>query len=210
MVVKILIYNVVFDFDGTLVDSNHIKIEAAREIAAGFDGGLPALGAVRADGGRQGRYALFTRFAERIGAEDPRETGAALAARYTRLCEERIAACPSCPGAPEVVAALRREGRRTYLNSGTPQTALLAILERRGWLDLFDDLRGLPTTKSENLCEMLLAAGARPQETVVVGDNDEDAQAAAAFGCRFVSFGCGREGFDLSSLQDLQSYLENP
>lgn len=203
-----MIKHVVFDFDGTLVDSNEIKIDAFAEIAKEFDRGLEALAAVRGDGGPQGRFAAFERFSQQIGASDPVRMGKDLAARYSQLCEDRISCCPSCPGAPEVIGALRDMDCKVYLNSATPEVALLPILRRRGWLELFDKAKGLPVSKTENLLIMMKAVGARPEECVVIGDKDDDAQSAAAYGCRYISYGCGRAGFDLDSLAGLPALLK--
>lgn len=202
-----MIRAVVFDFDGTLVDSPAIKEQAFAEVALSVSGGEAAMERVRNDGQPQDRHAVFRRFADILAADnavaEPAVWGRALAERYSDLCEQRISTCPDCPGAPEVLSALGEEGYLLYLNSATPAEALRPILERRGLTAAFHDVFGIPPTKEENLRRILAAAGAKPDEVVVVGDGADDAASARALGCHYLGAGCGQDGFQIRDLREI-------
>jgi phosphoglycolate phosphatase-like HAD superfamily hydrolase len=207
-----MIRHVVFDFDGTLVASPRIKEEAFAEVAGAVPDGARVMEIVRNDGEAQDRHHVFTRFAAhlapQVGRDDVEAWGAELAADYTRLCEERISACPACPGAMEALAALRDQGRRIYLNSATPDAALRRILDKRGMTTAFDDIRGIPPTKTENLRALLAAHAAAPAETAVIGDGRDDREAALATGCHFVYVACGGGDCTLGDLRRLPGHLD--
>lgn len=206
-----MIRAVVFDFDGTLVDSVAIKEGAFAEIAAALDGGEAAMQQVRNDGLPQDRDAVFRRFAESIaarnGVSDAAAWGQELTVRYSALCEERISACPECRGASEVLYRLRENGYLLYLNSATPAEALRPILERRGLGEAFHQAYGIPPSKEENLRRIVATAGAQPEEVLVVGDGADDAASAAAVGCHFLAAGCEREGKEIKQLNEVLEVL---
>src|SRR5260370_35598041 len=97
---------VLFDFDGTLVDSNARKRACMRSTVAALPGGLAALARARPRGGN--RYTLFVEVARLL--EPSGEPGAiarrgrALAAAYTRCCARAL---PAAPGAAGGAAAPR-------------------------------------------------------------------------------------------------------
>src|ERR1700730_17281820 len=135
---------VLFDFDGTLVDSNALKRACMRATVAKLPGGLPALEAARRLGGN--RYALLAEVARLLdpaGAPSAiARRGRALAGAYTRCCARAIAAAPERRGARSALAALKARGIRIWLNSATPHSDLLAIVRGRGLLPWLDGVVG--------------------------------------------------------------------
>ena len=189
----------VFDFDGTLVDSNHIKRKSYYAVVEDVLGGAAILDELLAPGCAGNRYDVFRRFAERAGpAAGPDDAGARaawaaeLARRYTERCEELIVTCEECPGAGTALRLLRASGRTIYINSGTPEGDLVRIIRRRSLDRLVDGVFGAPRSKEENLRAIMTREGVSANETVMIGDGEDDRMAAEAVGCPFIAAGpCG-------------------
>jgi beta-phosphoglucomutase-like phosphatase (HAD superfamily) len=183
-----LIRVVVFDFDGTLVDSNGIKQCCFGEVVAHMPGGPDALIAARRSGGD--RYRIFARIARMLQPGDDAATRALaskLAADYTQRCLRKIAVAPERRGARDALRALRLRGMRLWISSATPLRDLHDVLRARKMLALVDGALGAPRTKLQNLRAILACEGAMPREAVVVGDGLDDQAAARRAGAWFVA-----------------------
>ena len=202
---------VIFDFDGTLVDSNEIKRRTFYEVIQGIDDGKATMEDLLAAPDRGDRYVTFRRFAKRLGLGT--QEGEQLAREYGRRCEECIACCPEIPGAEAALIALQVLRMSIYINSATHEVDLGAVLRRRGWSHLVDGVFGAPRSKIDNLFTIMEAAECSAAETVVIGDGKDDLAAARAAGCRFVGVGTrfaqcrGFEGNSLPTLGDLPEAL---
>ena len=183
---------VVFDFDGTLVDSNAIKQRGFFEVAACVSEGeglmQEVLGATQGD--RTVVLAEFARRALSISG-DQGISLTSLVDRYTSIVDAAVAAAPSIDGAEALLQLLAEQGRILFINSATPVTSLRWIIAARGWTDYFAEALGAPMGKEENLARILARTGFGPLKTAIVGDGADDAAAAAAHGCYFLPVGHG-------------------
>jgi phosphoglycolate phosphatase len=180
---------VVFDFDGTLVDSNAIKIEGFFRLAARYPGGEAAMAEVIGTSGD--RRSILSAFSACMASAGVRLDVDELVARYCEHVDPAVAAAPATEGAADILSNLRNAGFRLHLSSATPTESLLAILDMRGWTFLFDGIHGAPKSKIQRLREISETENARGQEVVVVGDGTDDAHAAEAVGAQFIAVGDG-------------------
>ena len=183
---------VVFDFDGTLVESNAIKRDSFFEIFDGFERSEAVVERVLSENPDADRHAIVpaVRDALSVAGVGSLPEPTALVAAYTELCEARVAECPAVPGAQEALECLR--GRYPlYLDSSTPQDALARIVERRGWSRYFRAVLGRPTDKLANLRILADREKLAPREILLVGDGPSDRAAALEFRCAFLGFGRG-------------------
>jgi phosphoglycolate phosphatase-like HAD superfamily hydrolase len=178
---------VVFDFDGTLVDSNEIKRRGFFRLAERYPGGHEEMLNLLKIGGD--RYTVLFEFAARMAKRRIILKGDEMVASYGAEVDGAVAAAPEMPGATSVLANLRRLGMRLHVNSATPHENLLKVMEARGWTDRFDGIQGGPAVKADTLKSICIQEGVRPDEIAVVGDGDDDAASAKVVGCTFVAVG---------------------
>lgn len=178
---------IVFDFDGTLVDSNSIKEACLHATIAGVPGGREALRKALPLGGD--RYRLFGEVARHLDPRDalPERRGYQLALDYGRRCARGIAAAPERRGARAALAALKRRGLKLYVNSATPRRDLLALLRARRLSGYLDGTLGAPASKACNLRRLMQSERLSPRQMVVVGDSTDDLVSARAVGAWFVA-----------------------
>jgi phosphoglycolate phosphatase-like HAD superfamily hydrolase len=189
---------VVFDFDGTLVDSNAIKREAFFAIARPWDASGEVVAEVFERWPAADRYEKTQKIAEalisrKLLPEDSSlaEWASRLANDYTTQCESAIACCPEMPGATETLNELSEEGLLLFVNSATPVEPLRKILELRNWVCFFQGAYGAEAAKADNLGQVAARTGAKPHEIVHVGDQPDDLHATEQFGCHFVAMADG-------------------
>jgi phosphoglycolate phosphatase len=188
-----MIATVVFDFDGTLVDSNAIKKQGFFAVVANHAGGdammQRALDEVDGD-----RRAIFDAYVALQAAANSSQVHDAesLVGEYSAYVDTAVAAAAEMPGATALLNGLRRHGKHLFLSSATPVASLQRIVERRGWSHLFDAIFGSPNSKRASLLQIRAATAAPSSALAVVGDGVDDRDSAAALGCPFFAVGEAR------------------
>lgn len=191
---------IVFDLDGTLVDSSHDLASAVNAALARVAPGTPALpvGAIRAMIG-EGARRLISRALERSGVPAPLdEVLPVFMECYSERLLERTRAYD---GIPEVLQALRPRPLAVLTNK--PGGFSRAIMEGLGLSSLFLRIYGggdLPERKPSpaGLFRLAEEAGADIAETVLVGDSAIDVLTARAAGAGSVGV---LWGFDSEGLR---------
>lgn len=173
---------IVFDFDGTLVDSQGMIVRAMSDSFATFGLAAPAPAAVR-------RVVGLTR--ERAVADllpDPADTMAV--ARVADGYRDAFLTLRASPdyheplfdGAREALARLDRPEVCLGIATGKARRGLLASLERHGLTHHFATLQTADTGPGKPHPDMLRRAmaevGAGPDETVLIGDTTFDMEMA--------------------------------
>ena len=176
---------VVFDLDGTLVDSSHDLAEATNALLAELGGAPLALDAVVSMVG-EGAAVLVKRALERSGL-DPEMPGAL--ARFLELYDERLLnATRPYPGMIEAIATLGAKFRLAVLTN-KPERPTLEILSGLQMRQFFDDVTGGDSAhgRKPNPAGLLdLAARARvtASETILVGDSPVDLETSRRAGTK--------------------------
>ncbi len=186
---------VVFDWDGTLVDSQHFIVAAMT--AAFADQGLPAPApeSVRRVVGLRLEMAA----AQLLSDPDDMDTAERIARAYRRAFQSLRARGDLhetlFPGARETLALLDEPQVCLGIATGKGRRGLLSSLERHGLREYFvtlqtaDDGPGKPDP--EILHRAMAEVGAVPAETVLIGDTSFDMEMAANAGVRAIGVGWG-------------------
>lgn len=179
---------VVFDFDGTLVDSNAIKFSSFLDVAGELPGGVEVMAGVINSQTSATRYEIFDCFVADM--QIPQSQRAALscemAAKYTALCYSEISKATEITGIQVALGRLAVQGLRLYVSSATPTEPLRALIRARGWHRIFHGVYGSPASKETHVRQIISEGRWAPEELVYVGDSDADALAAAETGCGFI------------------------
>ena len=172
------------------MDSNAIKRQTFFDIASQHPGGVAVIAEILATP-RGDRATIWADYMTRMQAAIPGLDAISLVRAYSDLTDQRVAAAPEMPGAHTLLQRLRSSGLTLHLSSATPLDNLRLILAKRRWTSFFTSVHGLPKTKPETLLEMTTIRTLGGDEMVVVGDGQDDADAAIAAGCRFIPVGAG-------------------
>lgn len=177
---------VVFDFDGTLVDSNSIKERMFARVVEGLPGGVGALAEARKLGGD--RFRTFGEISRRLEADPSRRSAMTrrLTAEYGRRCLRAIASTPERRGADAALRHLHRRGLPLYINTATPQRDIGPVLRARGWASLFAGAYGPPGSKVGILERIIRTEQVAPRNVVMIGDSADDLDAARRTGTWFI------------------------
>jgi phosphoglycolate phosphatase-like HAD superfamily hydrolase len=180
---------VVFDFDGTLADSNIVKENCLHRTVAGLNGGAAALAAARQNGGD--RYRIFAKVAQQLS---PTSDARAIAAQarslidvYTQCCARGIVATAERRGARQALATLARRGLHLWVLSATPDRHLVELLRRRGLLRWLRGSYGSSVSKEQGLRRIMAAERVDRNAVLLVGDSPDDQRAAQALGVKFAA-----------------------
>lgn len=182
---------IVFDLDGTLVDSAPDLHAAANATRA--DEGLEALSLTRLKSYiGDGIDALVHRCLAEAASEPARI--AAASARFRRHYAARgHRGTTLYPSAAEALARLKADGHRLAVCTNKDEGFAREILSATGLLDGIDVVVGGDTTgrRKPDPAPLLACArlcGARPQETIYIGDSEIDATTAEAAGIDFILY----------------------
>ena len=180
---------VVFDFDGTLADTNAVKEECMHRVVAGLPCGPAALETARQGGGD--RYKVFADVARRVwhGAAPEVIAGKTrvLVESYSNCCTKGIVAAAERRGARSALDALRRRGLPRYVLSATPDRHLREVLIRRGLLARLNGALGSSVTKEKGLLQIIATERVTRDSILLVGDSADDQDAARAIGVKFAA-----------------------
>ena len=197
----------VFDFDGTLVDSTEIKGKAFENCFRSFPNRLEEILAYCRGNNHTVRTEKFRWVYEKIlGLPYTPEIERQLGRTFEACTTRQIVQAPEIPGAEGFLRA--RQGRQTLvLLYSTPHEILLEILEGKGWRPLFSMVRGAPVVKAEFLLGFMRRESLAPGEMVFFGDTPEDAEAARKAGCPFVAVrsapAAGGEGASIHDFREI-------
>ena len=182
---------IVFDFDGTLIDSNKLKYNTFFELFPQNEFYKEIIIEVLEKFFEESRYIILKEILKRIEENCVKtKTGdieiriKKLANKYNDIVVAGVRDCKEKSCATKVLESLSVR-YRLYLNSTTPELALRDIIKHRRWKDYFCDIFGYPGEKVPTLLKIIQKEKVNPNEVLVVGDRKVDRISASKVGCRF-------------------------
>ena len=218
-----MIKGIIFDFDGTLVDSNDIKAQTFYEVTKALDPTGSTVTRILKQFPNKDRHGLFHAITAELFTnnqiKDPINLeilATQFAEDYTVKCEKAIENCSEVPGTSETLRWLSEQRVPIFINSRTPTTTLKRLITSRSLHSYFSDIYGAPETKLENFQRIQRQIHAQPREILFVGDSDDDQKAAQEAGCHFIGvvlhdkprFSDPQPERKITNLSQLQQILE--
>lgn len=197
---------IVFDFDGTLIDSNPLKYEAYFELFPKDEWHAQTIREVLAKMFEESRFIILKEILQRIGGNtgiDLKRKVRELADRYNDIVLAGAKTCAEKPGAQKTLAVLTQQCN-LYLSSTTPDGALKEIIHHRNWHSYFIDIFGYPHEKSRTIQHIMEREKVESSQVLVVGDGESDRKSAEENGCPFINV---TEEFHFEELTNLLAGL---
>lgn len=176
---------IIFDFDGTLVDSAGVKHDSFFELFPPTEEHRAIVKDVLVRDPDGSRHAVIPRMIEGMRKRGLDVPGDGHIQRYGEIVEAGVSAAPECPGATDLLAGLHGRAK-LYIASNTPQEAVRHQAQLRGWSSYFDGVFGYPARKTDVVRDILNGEAISPDRLAVIGDGISDEEAARANRCVFI------------------------
>lgn len=177
---------VIFDFDGVLVESAHIKTEAFRKLFSPWSDKTQEIVEYHIHNAGISRYVKFKNIFENILHEPYSEgKGVELGKEFSAIVLDEIKKATFVRGAREFLDDYHNE-YTFFIASGTPQIELNEIVHCRGINKYFRGVFGTPATKLEIVNDILKKNGWDKGAVAFIGDAESDKNAAEETGIHFV------------------------
>ncbi|EDM27849.1 Haloacid dehalogenase-like hydrolase [Lentisphaera araneosa HTCC2155] len=193
-----MIKNIIFDWDGVILDSNSVKDRAFEYVLRDHDADKVAeLVAYHQANGGISRFVKFRMFYEEmLGEAITEDEVAGLSRKFSEFALKELV-----DPALQIAESIQwvRENHKQYnfhVASGSEESELKRVAEAQELACYFKSFHGSPTPKPELVKNILESNNYLASETILIGDSINDFRAADANGIAFC-------GYNRLSLQDL-------
>jgi phosphoglycolate phosphatase-like HAD superfamily hydrolase len=176
-----------FDFDGVILDSVAIKTTPFVELFKPYGDQVLSqlLDYHRQHGGISRIEKIKFAHEHLIGKPLSEHELIAWGQRYSQLLADKVVGAAWIPGAREFLEEVNGD-IPVFVISGTPETELLQLIEKRNMTAYFTEMRGSPTRKPAHIRDLISRYRLNPDHCVFVGDALTDYNAARETGLLFV------------------------
>lgn len=185
-----MIKNIIFDFDGVILDSIPTKTEGFRKLFAGFPKvKVDSIVCYHKENGGMSRYDKIRYFFNILLDQYVSEADINLyAEKYSEITLEEL--CDPKYIIEDALSFIMHYHNKFKLHvaSGADEKDLLTICRRQGIDSLFISIHGSPQKKSEIIRKIISQNSYNPCETILVGDSVNDYQAAKENNISFFAY----------------------
>lgn len=177
---------IAYDFDGTLVESIEMKTEAFKELFSEYPEKWQEIREYHlTNEGISREIKIPYIYRKILNTQVSPKRNQYLIDRYSVMVYEKMLSVPFVKGAYELLSA-DRGVRRQFIASGTPQSELRRIFEKRDLSRFFDGVYGSPESKVQIVKNWSEKRKIPTDEMLFVGDAQSDYDAAISLGMDFV------------------------
>ena len=190
MVKQLNKYNIIlFDFDGVIVDSDNIRINAFRKTLKKYDNiYVDQFIEYHNNNGGISRYVKFEYFKSLTGASNEELDKWLLI--YSQYCFQMMSDKNILIGEIiNLISSLNNLKKELFVVSASDQNELRKLLGIYGLTKCFKFIYGSPVSKTNNISNLLKKFKYDPNETVLIGDSINDYEAAIDNKISFLGFG---------------------
>ncbi len=176
----------IFDFDGVLADSVEVKTRAFAKLFESYGENIvkKVVEHHRMNGGMT-RYDKFRAYyKDFLGKPLSDKKMTQLANEFSNLVVDEVVAADEIAGASQFLKQMSQK-IPCFVNSATPNNEIVEIVKRRGWDSYFKEVLGAPTSKKDNLADLLARYQLVAERCLFFGDATSDYKAAMACGVPF-------------------------
>ncbi len=177
-----------FDFDGVILDSEHIKIEGFGKIYErhGRDVRAKVIEYDTANSGRS-RFEKFKLYHKKFLSVDIKDAQVQrLAGEYSRIVLSKVMRAKFIPGALEFLKFCRRRRKTCFLVSATAEDDIKKTVKGRNLTKYFKEVKGSPLGKEENIRRLIKRYNVKRRKAVFFGDSSSDLEAVNRNNISFV------------------------
>ena len=181
----------IFDFDGTLVLSNEIKKEGFYQCIKDFNNGYKLLDEIKNNSVKNDRFHIFKEFALKVSKDynEAEKYYKKFLIEYEKYTIQKIKRLSPIKGSIELLAKLKKDKKKVYINSATPFDPLNKTINAIKINQYFDKILGMENNKINNLKEIQNHSQSSKSLMIMIGDGSDDKNAAEKFNIDFYPVG---------------------
>ena len=182
---------IIFDFDGTIVDSNEVKAESFGELY--FQYGEEVRNKVIEYHNQNlgvDRFKKIAFFHKNFLGINLKKSEIILSAdKFSKIVTSKVVKCDYIPGIIGFLDLSLRKNTVCAINTATPEKEIREILKKRKITKYFEIICGSPNEKSENINIILNQINYSKKQVVCIGDSISDYNAAEKNNIDFIGIG---------------------
>ena len=204
-----------FDFDGTILDTNEIKLSSFYEVVKDIEYGKKYLNEILNMPDTGDRFDIFKKLAKYIDSKNSIKVENDLISKYTTITNQKISRAREVYGVSKFIKSLFDAGILIFISSATPEIYLKNLINKRNFSKYINDIYGSPKRKDEHIKNIIKREKISPNEIIYIGDSQEDFDASISVGCEFIgvilkkSRFKNKPKFTINNFDQISPILEN-
>ena len=178
---------IIFDFDGVILDSVNVKTSAFESLYASYGKNIQQK--VRNHHLQNGGISRFEKFKYYheffLGIKIDDAELKCLTEKFSKLVFNKVCNSNFIDGAFEFLKSVSKS-YLTFICTGTPQSEIELILQKKSLNQFFNDIYGSPKSKESIINEIISKYNLSNQEIIFIGDAMTDYNAALRTNVKFI------------------------